>query len=127
VNKGLQTEAVQWLQEKYKHMDFDTYQEAANETAIYRDKEGATIFYPALGLAGEAGEIANKIKKIMRDGITGNDWKESVAMEIGDVMWYCAVLATDLGYNLSYIAGQNQQKLAARKQKGTISGSGDYR
>lgn len=123
---SLQSEADNWMKEKYK-MDFNKYQETAVETAIYPDTH--RILYPALGMAGEAGEVANKVKKIIRDGTENmpDDWKDQLASEIGDVLWYCAALANDLGMPLALIAAQNRDKLLERKQKGTISGSGDKR
>lgn len=122
----IQAEADNWMKEKYK-MDFNKYQETAVETAIYPDTH--RILYPALGMAGEAGEVANKVKKIIRDGTDNlpEDWKDQLASEIGDVLWYCAALANDLGMPLALIAAQNRDKLLERKQKGTISGSGDKR
>jgi NTP pyrophosphatase (non-canonical NTP hydrolase) len=111
-----------------KHaMDFNKYQETAVETAIYPSTH--RILYPALGMAGEAGEVANKVKKIIRDGPENmpDDWKDQIASEIGDVLWYCAALSNDIGIPLALIAAQNRDKLLARKQKGTIQGSGDKR
>src|SRR5210317_1686331 len=123
----LKEEAEQFLKEKYNMSDFNSYQRSASSTAIYPDKH--KILYPALGLAGEAGEVANKVKKIIRDGPESmpEDWREQLASEIGDVLWYCAALATDLNLTLGMIAGQNEQKLLARKQAGKIGGSGDNR
>lgn len=123
---SLQSEADNWIKEKYK-MDFTKYQQTAVETAIYPDTH--RILYPALGMAGEAGEVANKVKKLIRDGPAGmaDDWKEQIASEIGDVMWYCAALANDINMPLALIAAQNRDKLLARKQKGTLQGSGDTR
>ena len=108
-------------------MKFSEYAEAAAETAIYPSTH--RILYPALGMAGEAGEVANKVKKIIRDGVNNQpeDWREQLASEIGDVLWYCAALAHDLNIPLATIAAQNKDKLAARKEKGTIGGSGDTR
>ena len=122
----IQAEADNWMKEKYK-MDFNKYQETAVETAIYPDTH--RILYPALGMAGEAGEVANKVKKIIRDGTENmpDDWKDQLASEIGDVLWYCAALANDIGIPLALIAAQNRDKLLARKQKGTLQGSGDTR
>ena len=122
----LETQANNWMKEKYR-MDFNTYQETAVETAIYPDTH--RILYPALGMAGEAGEVANKVKKIIRDGTDNlpEDWKDQLASEIGDVLWYCAALANDIGMPLALIAAQNRDKLLERKQKGTIGGSGDKR
>ena len=123
---SLQREADNWIKEKYK-MDFTKYQETAVETAIYPDTH--RILYPALGMAGEAGEVANKVKKIIRDGTENlpEDWKDQLASEIGDVLWYCAALSNDIGIPLALIAAQNRDKLLARKQKGTLQGSGDTR
>jgi NTP pyrophosphatase (non-canonical NTP hydrolase) len=122
----LQQEANQWIMEKHA-MDFNKYQETAVETAIYPSTH--RILYPALGMAGEAGEVANKVKKIIRDGPENmpDDWKDQIASEIGDVLWYCAALSNDIGIPLALIAAQNRDKLLARKQKGTIQGSGDKR
>ena len=108
-------------------MQLDDYQENAKKTAIYAPEH--MIMYPALGLAGEAGEVANKVKKIMRDGIhkLPSDWKQQLASEIGDVLWYCAVLASDLNVSLGTIAAQNIEKLERRKRTGTLQGSGDKR
>ena len=124
---SLQEEVNLWLEERYKQMDFNSYQRVAKTTAIYPATH--KILYPALGLAGEAGEVANKVKKVVRDGTSSlpEDWKEQLGSEIGDVLWYCAVLADDLGISLGRIAAQNEKKLAQRKQKGTIGGSGDTR
>ena len=123
----LKQEVEQFLKEKYNMSDFNAYQRSASRTAIYPDEH--RILYPALGLAGEAGEVANKVKKLIRDGIENKpeDWREQIASEIGDVLWYCAQLATDLNLTLGMIAAQNEKKLAARKDAGTIGGSGDKR
>jgi len=123
----LEQEAEQFLKERYNMSDFNSYQRIAAETAIYPDQH--KILYPALGLAGEAGEVANKVKKLVRDGPDNrpDDWREQIASEIGDVMWYCAALASDLNLSLGMIAGLNQKKLLERKAAGTIGGSGDNR
>ena len=107
--------------------DFNSYQRNASKTAIYPDQH--KILYPALGLAGEAGEVANKVKKLVRDGPDKRPetWREDIASEIGDVLWYCAALASDLNLTLGMIAAQNLAKLQGRKDKGTIGGSGDTR
>jgi NTP pyrophosphatase (non-canonical NTP hydrolase) len=106
-------------------MNINTYQQHASETAIYKDK----LIYPTLGLAGEAGEIANKVKKILRDN-SGNlqeSVREDLICELGDVLWYIAALATDLNVELSEVANKNIEKLNSRKNRGTIGGSGDNR
>ena len=100
------------------------YQVAACGTAIF-PKETA-LAYLTLGLAGEAGEIANKAKKLIRDG--DNPAKRAeITKELGDVCWYIAVLAQELGVNLGKVMEDNLEKLADRKSRGTLSGSGDDR
>ncbi len=124
---NLEKEADSWLKRKYSSMQIDDYQNNAKATAIYPKEH--KIMYPALGLAGEAGEVANKVKKIIRDGVQNMplDWKQQLASEIGDVLWYCAVLADDLNVSLGTVAAQNIEKLERRKLKGTLKGSGDKR
>ena len=124
---NLKKEADSWLKRKYSSMQIDDYQNNAKATAIYPQEH--KILYPALGLAGEAGEVANKVKKIIRDGVQNMppDWKQQLASEIGDVLWYCAVLADDLNVSLGTVAAQNIEKLERRKLKGTLKGSGDKR
>ena len=113
---------------KYKKVsDLDMYQQVAKTTAIYPREQA--IIYPTLGLTGEAGEVANKVKKIYRDGtnkINKNNVQE-ISAEIGDCLWYVALLADDIGCKLSDIANDNLLKLANRQKKGTIHGSGDTR
>lgn len=112
-------------------MNFNDYQEEAISFAIYpKSKEWDLPLYPALGLAGEAGEVAEKIKKLMRDTdakILTFAQREDVARELGDVLWYCANLAEDLGLDLERVAELNLEKLRSRKDRGKISGSGDNR
>ena len=124
---NLKQEAEQFLKEKYDMVDFNSYQRSAEGTAIYPDQH--KIIYPALGMAGEAGEVANKVKKLIRDGPENRPetWREDIASEIGDVLWYCASLASDLNLSLGMIASQNLIKLDKRKAKGTLGGSGDTR
>ena len=113
---------------KYKKIsDLDMYQKVALTTAIYPREQA--IIYPTLGLTGEAGEVANKVKKIIRDGSDSKDEKlvSEIKAEIGDCLWYIAVLASDIGVKLSDIASNNLIKLEKRKDKGTIHGSGDDR
>jgi|TARA_Y100000034_G_scaffold1888_1_gene2398 NTP pyrophosphatase (non-canonical NTP hydrolase) len=99
---------------KYKRIsDLDMYQKVAKSTAIYPREQA--IIYPSLGLTGEAGEVANKVKKIIRDGTNQNIIQE-ISNEIGDCLWYVAVLADDIGCKLSDIANNNLIKLANRKK-----------
>ena len=106
-------------------MDFDEFQQKALATAIYPHP----IVYPTLGLTGEAGEVADKVKKVIRDnqGEFGDERRLEIAKEIGDVLWYCAMLAHDLGYTFDQIAQINCDKIAARKNAGTIHGEGHNR
>lgn len=108
---------------EYIENGFDDYQEAASKTAIYPAE--VKVMYPTLGLAGEVGELCNKIKKHYRDG-TPLD-REDLAKELGDVVWYIAALASDLGVSLGYVATQNLKKLADRQNRGVLGGSGDER
>ena len=109
-------------------MNLNDYQDRALETAIYPNR-GANFVYPALGLVGEAGEVADKLKKVIRDndGVLTDSVRDAVAAECGDVMWYIAVLAAELDYDLNEIAQINIDKLASRQQRGVLSGSGDNR
>lgn len=102
---------------------FDTYQHLAKRTAIYPDE--AKIAYPILGAIGELGELANKYKKVIRDGREID--VEDYAAELGDVLWYLSAIASDLGISLGYIASHNLEKLFDRQNRGVLGGSGDTR
>jgi NTP pyrophosphatase (non-canonical NTP hydrolase) len=109
-------------------VDFQHYQEGCRATARYPDA-GANPIYPTLGLCGEAGEVADKVKKVLRDR-QGNFSSEVIAdlqLELGDVLWYVAQLATELGLELEQIAQANLDKLASRAARNVIGGSGDRR
>jgi NTP pyrophosphatase (non-canonical NTP hydrolase) len=106
----------------YKDMTLSSYQKAAAGTAIYETQHA--IIYPALGLAGEAGEVANKVKKILRDAKMD---KAALAAEVGDCLWYIAALCRDLNLDMGDLAKSNLEKLYGRKQRGTLQGSGDKR
>ena len=110
-------------------MKFDEYQKQALTTAKFSDDEFKDIMHWALGVTGEAGEIAEKFKKIIRDkdGVVSDDDKRELGKEIGDVLWYLAVLAHQLGLSFEDIAGANLAKLKSRKERGKIGGSGDNR
>lgn len=108
---------------------FNDYQQKAMKTAVY-PKVGMTgIFYTSLGLVNEAGEVAGKVKKMLRDddGILTASRQDAIAAEIGDVLWYCATLAEELGLTLSSIAEANLKKLEDRSARGAIKGDGDNR
>jgi NTP pyrophosphatase (non-canonical NTP hydrolase) len=108
-------------------MTFDEYQELALETAVYPDE--SAIAYTTLGLCSEAGEVADKLKKIIRDGASNydEDFYTSVAKELGDVLWYVAALAHEMGFTMSEVAEMNYNKLKDRHQRNKIGGSGDER
>ena len=109
-------------------MNFTEYQELAKSTAVY--PIGYKKVYPALGLCGEACEVAEKIKKSIRDGIDygyEEEFKADLTKELGDVLWYVAALASDLDISLDDVAEKNVQKLASRKKRNKIGGSGDNR
>ena len=108
-------------------MKLNDYQKMALETAIYPNEY--KVIYPALGMAGEAGEVADKVKKIIRDNNSkiSNEKALELAQEVGDVLRYCATMANDLGFDLETIAKMNYQKLHSRQQRGVISGNGDNR
>ena len=109
-------------------MKLNDYQKAAMETAVFPERNGYS--YTALGLAGEAGEIANKVKKFIRDGYTPEELPEKLHHlkdELGDVLWYVAAMAKVLEIDLETVASNNLNKLKSRMERGTLSGSGDNR
>jgi NTP pyrophosphatase (non-canonical NTP hydrolase) len=108
-------------------MDFDTYQEKASETAMYPSE--MAIVYLSLGMASEAGEVAGKLKKVIRDknNVLTEESAAQLIDEAGDVLWYISQLARELGYDLSEVADRNIKKLRSRIERGKISGSGDNR
>ena len=108
-------------------MTFNEYQELAETTAVY--PTSYTLIYPALGLAGETGEVVEKVKKLVRDSnmIADEKFAEGIKKELGDVLWYVAILARDCGLKLDDIAQANYEKLKDRKERNMIHGSGDNR
>ncbi len=111
-------------------MDFKEYQKKSRKTAVYpKSKYCEGVFYPTLGLVGESGEVAEKVKKSLRDdqGIITKEKKEEIKKELGDVLWYVSQIATDLKLSLDDIALTNLEKLASRFKRGHIRGSGDNR
>lgn len=106
-----------------KEVTFDSYQEFVKSLAVY--PSSARIMYPCLGLAGEVGEVCEKVKKNIRDGRVLD--KEDLTKELGDVLWYLSAVALDLGISLQDIAQTNINKLTSRKERGVIHGSGDNR
>ena len=110
-------------------MTFDEYQQKALTTAILSGNETLDIAHWALGITGEGGEIAEKVKKMIRDDNAqiSDEKKQEIAKEIGDVLWYLAVLAHTLGVSFDELAHMNLEKLASRQSRGALSGSGDNR
>jgi len=109
-------------------MDFETYQKNARKTAKYPDMNSNYI-YPTLGLVGETGEVAEKIKKVIRDknGYFDEETKLSLIKELGDVLWYLSNLCDEFNFSLKEVANINLKKLNKRVSEGKISGSGDER
>lgn len=108
-------------------MELSDYQRRSRRTAEYPRE--AWLAYPALGLAGEAGEVAEHAKKAIRDdaGEVTDGRRAAIARELGDVLWYAAQLASELGLELDAIARENLEKLLSRQRRGVLSGSGDNR
>jgi len=109
-------------------MDFIEYQKKSRKTAIYPGA-GKNYIYPTLGLAGEAGEVAEKIKKAIRDdgGKISDETKDAVKKELGDVLWYVSQVAAELDLLLDDVAKSNIEKLSSRMKRGKLKGSGDNR
>ena len=109
-------------------MELNQYQQRARATAFYPNA-GQNPIYPTLGLSGEAGEVADKVKKVIRDkqGVFDDKAKEAIKLELGDVLWYVAQLSSELGFDLEQVALSNLEKLSSRASRGQISGEGDFR
>lgn len=113
-------------------MNFNEYQTQAGTTAIYPEagtQSYGAVSYVALGLAGEAGEVAGKVKKVWRDnnGVFTEEKVDQIADELSDCLWYIAALASELGFTLEELAEHNLDKLFSRKERGVLGGSGDNR
>jgi NTP pyrophosphatase (non-canonical NTP hydrolase) len=111
-------------------MDFAEYERLAARTAAYSGKQKEFILaYLALGVAGEAGEVAEKMKKIIRndEGTISDEKREALKHEIGDVLWYLAMLSKEVGFSFNDAAEANIKKLADRAERGVIKSSGDTR
>ena len=116
-------------------MLFEEYAQQAMDTAIYP----GVLTYPVLGLVGEAGEVAEKVKKYFRDGDHDDvviedpiaemapELREDIAKELGDVLWYITAIASDIGYSLDEVACLNLEKLESRQNRDQLHGSGDDR
>lgn len=126
------TPLEQWVNKRKPgtHFTFNGYQRRASKTAIYKDrKELMGLIYCSLGLVSEAGEVAGKVKKMLRSGFieVDTDFKKEIMLEAGDTLWYLSQLADELGVTLDQIAKLNINKLEDRMKRGKISGSGDHR
>ncbi len=117
-----------WIIGLKKAIDFDEYQRKARTTAIYPNK-GKNLIYPVLGLAGETGEVVEKVKKLMRDKDMKIDQEflDYVKKELGDVLWYIAAICSELGLSMSEVAEHNLSKLFSRKERNVLHGEGDLR
>lgn len=114
------------------NMDFQEYQKLSRRTAKYPNigkKEEDNFLYPVLGLLGESGEVAEKVKKLFRDdaGVLSEERKENIKKELGDVLWYLSQIATDFHLDLDDIAKDNIEKLYSRLERDKIQGDGDNR
>ena len=109
-------------------MDFNEYQEKTKATAVYPTLGGGVVF-PTLGMVGEAGEVAEKIKKLFRDGngMANEEQKSEIAKELGDVLWYMSQVASELGISLGEVALKNIEKIESRHARGQVHGAGDNR
>jgi len=109
-------------------MNFETYQINARKTAIYPSL-GSNYIYPTLGLVGESGEVAEKVKKVIRDknGVFDEETLIGLKRELGDVLWYISNICSELNFSLEDIAKENLHKLNKRSLEGKIKGSGDNR
>ena len=104
---------------------FAEYQTEARKTAAY--DPDLKITYSTMGLVGEAGELANKVKKLLRGDDNRDELLDGVKAEMGDVLWYLSALADDIGIPLSDVAAENIAKIRDRQARGKIKGGGDYR
>lgn len=102
---------------------------SSEEITKIKDVCNTNIYYPTMGLAGEAGEVANKVKKVMRDkgGVITEEFKKDIAKELGDILWYVSTCSSMLGLDLNDIAEANIEKLYSRMDRGVLKGSGDNR
>jgi NTP pyrophosphatase (non-canonical NTP hydrolase) len=109
-------------------MTFEEYQNKSRQTAFYPNA-GKNFIYPTLGLAGESGEVSEKIKKVLRDkaGLIDQETKNEISKELGDVLWYLAQISTELELSFEEVASENIKKLQSRKERGVLGGGGDNR
>lgn len=110
-------------------INFSEYQAGAFKTAVYPGRGEGNWTYAGLGLAGETGEISEKLKKAIRDdeGIITEARRAAIKKELGDVLWYVAALCTELTLDMQEVAEENLAKLARRQEESTLHGDGDDR
>ncbi len=111
-------------------MDFDEYQKRAAKTATFEGKDPTYVnMYLSLGVAGEAGELIEKVKKVVRNdgGVVSDEKREAIKHEIGDVLWYLSQLSRSLGIGFGDAAESNLKKLGDRQARGVIKSEGDTR
>lgn len=113
-------------------MTFDEYSRTANSTSLApgpQDMTSTVFLAKILGLTGESGEIADKVKKILRDqsGVPTTDDKREIIKELGDVLWYINAICDHMDVPLQQVADMNLQKVLSRKARGVTHGSGDNR
>ena len=115
--------------EETKTLTINGYQKEAHKTACYLGLDKKDFRYPVMGLAEEAGEVSGKFAKAVRDddGVITRERREAIKKELGDVCWFIAEISTLLGYSLEEVMQGNLDKLASRKERGVIHGSGDNR
>ncbi len=106
-------------------MEMNAYQEKSARTAIYPKSLNGGIFYACIGLSGEVGELLNKVKKLARDNAELD--KEGIKLELGDILWYVAMVAKEAGISMEEVASANIEKLEKRMKNGTLHGNGDER
>ena len=108
-------------------MHLNEYQKQAKKTFLMDEKSDLGLYYLTMGLTGEAGEVANKVKKVLRNDYTLEEAREKIRDELGDVLWYVAVLSSAIGYSLGTVAQHNLVKLEYQHKNNKIHGDGDDR
>lgn len=110
---------------RHNGLNFVDYQKRSRSTAVYPN-QGTNYIYPTLGLVSEAGELADRVKRIQRDdnGVVTDEKLLEISGELGDILWYAAQVATEFGLSLEDAAEGNLEKLSSRLENGTIKGFG---
>ncbi len=119
-----------FVKDSCNELSFTEYQVRAASTAIYHEgNEGRELFYVALGLAGEAGEFAGEVSKLIRDdkGVLTDERRQKLISEAGDSFWFLAQVCTELGISMEEVAQANLDKLDSRKKRNVLNGSEGYR